>query len=287
MIAKHRPLSYITKIFNSKTEKYLFMERSWLGSLVSAWNLLLEIPFPNIGLWYEDEEPKGDSLRTLACFPLIGAIIGYAAYCIIWILSRFQSLASVAAVSAILIVVGLEVLTLGKNFNALISFFEAKMQGLRGLELVAAVEKEPSMCKTALGQMFFFSAFILKMACVALLVYYERTTWLVVTMAVSYAVMAKMATARDLRTSQPFFETEEGRAEKLAWLFAGIISFIFGWSYSPAVVIVFILAYFLSGKFKDYCDARFGGVTGKIIGLSGAAAETLILLAGVALLVRL
>lgn len=135
--------------------------------------------------------------------------------------------------------------------------------------------------------MFFFSVFILKIACVALLVYYERTTWLVVTMAVSYAVIAKMATARDLRTSQPFFEIEEGRSEKIAWLVAGIISFIFGWSYSPAVVIVLLLAYFLSGKFKDYCDARFGGVTGKIIGMTGAAAETLILLAGVILLVRL
>ncbi|MFA6568836.1 MAG: adenosylcobinamide-GDP ribazoletransferase [Victivallales bacterium] len=263
------------------------MERSWLGALVSAWNLLLEIPFPNIGLWYEDETPTGDSLRTLACFPLVGALLGYAAYCIIWILSRFQSLTSVAAVSAILIVIGLEVMTLGKNFNALVSFFEARIQGLGELELVAAVEKEPSFCKTALGLMFFLSVFILKIACVALLVYYERTTWLIVTMAVSYAVIAKMATARDLRTSQPFFETEEGRAEKLAWLFAGAISFIVGWSYSPAVIIVLVLAYFFSGKFKGHCEMQFGGVTGKIIGTAGAAAETLILLAGVILLARL
>ncbi len=263
------------------------MERTWLGALVSAWNLLLEIPFPNIGLWNEDEEPKGDSIRILACFPIVGALLGYAAYCLIWILSRFQSLTSVAAVSAILIVIGLEIVTLGKNFNALVSFFEAKMQGLAELELVAAVEKEPAFCKTPIGLMFFLSVFILKIACVALLVYYERTTWLIVTMAISYAVIAKMATSRDLRTSQPLFETEEGRAEKLAWLFAGIISFIVGWSYSPGVLIVLILAYCLSGKFKGHCEMKFGGVTGKIVGMAGAAAETLILLAGVILLVRL
>jgi cobalamin synthase len=96
-----------------------------------------------------------------------------------------------------------------------------------------------------------------------------------------------MATARDLRTSQPFFEIEEGRAEKLAWLIAGVISFIVGWSYSPAVIIALILAYFISGKFKDYCEIKFGGVTGKIVGVAGASAETLILLSGVILLVRL
>jgi cobalamin synthase len=135
--------------------------------------------------------------------------------------------------------------------------------------------------------MFFLSVFILKIICVALLVYYERSSWLIVTMAVSYAVVAKMATARDLRTSQPFFEIEEGRAEKLAWLIAGVISFIVGWSYSPAVIIALILAYFISGKFKDYCEIKFGGVTGKIVGVAGASAETLILLAGVILLVRL
>ncbi|MFA6290558.1 MAG: adenosylcobinamide-GDP ribazoletransferase [Victivallales bacterium] len=263
------------------------MERTWLGALVSAWNLLLEIPFPNIGLWNEDEEPEGDSIRTLACFPIVGALIGYAAYCIIWILSRFQSLTAAAAVSAILIVIGIEMMTLGKSFNALVAFFEAKIEGLRELELVAAVEKEPSFCKTPLGLMFFLSVFILKIACVSLLVYYERTSWLIVTMAVSYAVIAKMATSRDLRTSQPFFETEEVRAEKLAWLFAGAISFIVGWSYSPAVIIVLVLAYFLSGKFKIHCENEFGGVTGKFVGMTGAAAETLVLLAGVILLVRL
>ena len=106
-------------------------------------------------------------------------------------------------------------------------------------------------------------------------------------MAVSYAVIAKMATSRDLRTSQPLFETEDGRAEKLAWLFAGIISFIVGWSYSPAVIIILLLAYFLSGKLKNHCEMQFGGVTGKFVGMAGAAAETLILLAGVILLVRL
>ncbi len=261
------------------------MERTWIGAFVSAWNLLLEIPFPNIGLWYEDEEPKGDSLRTLACFPVVGALLGYGAYCIIWILEKFQAPPSAAAVSAILIVIGLEIITLGKNFNALVSFFEAKAQGLKELELITAVEKEPSVCKTTLGLMFFFSVFLLKIACVALLAYYDRTSWLIVTMAISYAVIAKMATAKDLRTSQPFFETEK-RAERLAWLFAGVISMIVGWSYSPAIIIAIIVAYYLSSRFSAYCEANFGGVTGKLIGMSGTATETMVLLIGVILLVR-
>ncbi|GEM_PF-3174806 len=261
------------------------MERTWLGAFVSAWNLLLEIPFPNIGLWYDDDEPKGDSLRTLACFPIVGALLGYGAYCIIWLLDKFQAPPSAAAVSAILIVICLEIATLGKNFNALITFFEARIMGLKDLELLAAVEKEPSLCKTSIGLMFFFAVFLLKIACVALLVYYDRTPWLIVTMAVSYAVIAKMATANDLRTSQPFFDAEM-RAERLAWLFAGVISLIVGWSFSPAIVIVIILAYYFSDKFKIYCETKFGGVTGKLIGLSGTAAETLILLVGVILLVR-
>ena len=261
------------------------MERNWLGAFVSAWNLLLEIPFPNIGLWYEDEQPKGDSLRTLACFPVVGALLGYGAYCIIWILDKFQAHPSAAAVSAILIVICLEIATLGRNFNAFISFVEARLEGHKNLELLAAIEKEPSFCRTSLGLMFFFSVFLLKIACIALLVYYDRTTWLIVTMAISYAVIAKMAVAKDLRTSQPFFETEK-RAEKLSWLFAGIISMIVGWSYSPAVIIAIILAYYFSDKFRLYCETNFGGVTGKLIGMSGTAAETMILLVGVILLVR-
>lgn len=259
------------------------MLRIWLISFFRAWDMLIDIPLPRLAAIEEFSKGEEESFRTLASFPIVGAVIGCASYCIIWLLMRFMSLSSASAISAILIVIGLEFITFGKNLTSLVSFLEAGIQKRSGKEMLIAIEEESYLSKSSIGFMFFVTIFLLRIICVGFLIYYGRASWVIITLILAYTVQSKIAVGKDIRTSRPLFETEE-KAESLSWLIAGIISLVEGWSFFPAVLLALGLAYLFAVQFRMYCERKLGGVTGKIVGLAGTAAETLLFLAGVILL---
>ena len=247
--------------------------------------MLLDIPLPKFfAAEDEDEEQK----ELIACFPLVGAVIGLGLYCIAWVIALLLPVQTAAAVvGSVLLALLTESIASGGNISNLAAFFRAKKEKQSGLEIVKAIE-DSNADNTPLNQMFFLSLYLLKVFCFALLFLYERTSWLIIVYTMSYLVRSQMASWNDLRTSQPMIEVDsENSSVKLPWIFALVISvLVAGFSYFPAVVIIGIIAYFLLRYFKKITEKELGGVSGTIIGTAGSAAELIFLILGIAMLVR-
>lgn len=260
------------------------MERNWLPSLINAWNMLVEIPIPVLDFRGQSDN-EDDNFKMVVCFPVVGFLIGLAAYCLIWFIGRFQTPSATAAVSSILVVLGLEILSFGKNMTALVALFEAKIDVLRGMKPTLKMEENDTPFSSTFGLTFLVSVVLMRIFCVALLVYYQRSSWLIVTLTTAYAVQASLAAGgRKLNNSAPLVKADE-KAIRLSWITALVLSFICGYNF-PAVLITYLIIFFFTGLFRNYCENNFGGLSGRLVGMAGLAAETIILLTGIIFLIR-
>lgn len=260
----------------------------WLISFKEAWEMLLDIPFPQKLIHIEVDEEE-DKKELFVCFPLVGAVVGLGLYFIAWVINFLMPVSTAAAVvGSILLALLTESISSGGNIASLAAFLKAKKNRQTGIELVNAVETVEHD-HTPTNQIFFLSLYLLKVFCFALLFIYGRLSWLVIVYTMSYLMRSQMAYWDDLQNSQPIIEAEdENYSIKIPWVVALLISLLVaGFDYFPAVVIVGAVAYLLLRYFKKISDRDLGGgVTGKIIGTAGVASELIFLLLGIILLVR-
>lgn len=249
--------------------------------------MLLDVPLPKFITAQTDDDDEQQEL--IACFPLVGAVVGLGLYCIAWLINLILPVATAAAVvGSILLALITESISSGGNIASLAAFFRAKKEKNSGLEMLTAIENTEND-NTPVNQMFFLSLYLLKVFCFALLFLYGRTSWLVIVYTMSYLVRSQMASWNDLRTSQPMIEAEdENSSTKIPWIIALLIAvLVAGFDYFPAVVIVGITAYLLLRYFKKISNQELGGgVTSRIIGTAGAASELIFLILGIIMLVR-
>jgi len=247
--------------------------------------MLLNVPLPAALLDTADAEQEEKYL--LACFPLVGAVVGIVMYTIAWlVMFLFPVSAAAAVVGSITIALITEYISIGGNISTLSSFICARKNKFSGQEMLSAIENE-SPHRNTIDLIFFLSLYLLKLFCIGLLIYHERTSWFIIVFTMSYLIRSQMATWDDLRTSQPLIEIEDKNASiKAPWFFASFIILIAGISYLPAVIIIIIATYLIIKYLEKIVDNELGGVTGSIIGTAGTAAELFFLLAGIAMLLR-
>ncbi len=245
--------------------------------------MLLNIPLP-VAL-FGKADPDQEDKQLLACFPLVGALVGIIMYTIAWAVAFFFPVSSAAAVlGAIILSLISESISTGGNISTLTSFICARQNKLTGADMVYSLE-QGNAHSNATDLMFFLSLYLLKLFCIGLLIYHARTSWLIIVFTMSYLIRSQMATWNNLRTSQPLIEAEdEIDSVRAPWTLAIVIIVIAGISYLPAVLIITIIAYFIIKYFKKITDKELGGVNGLIIGTAGTAAELIFLIAGIAML---
>lgn len=245
--------------------------------------MLLNIPLPSVLMNTADSEQEENQLP--ACFPVVGAIVGIMMYVIAWLVSFFfPASASAAVIGAIILSLITESITCGGNISTLTAFIRAWQNKLSNQEILSFFEQEGHHDSTT-DLILFLSLYLLKIFCIGLFIYHERTSWLIVVFTMSYLIRSQMATWKDLRTSQPMIEADdEILAIKLPWGVAILISLIVGISYLPAVLIILFIAYLLIKYFRKITEDEFGGVNGLIIGTAGTVAELIFLVAGIAML---
>ena len=247
--------------------------------------MLLNVPFPLSRLDTSDAEE--DEKQLLTCFPLVGAVIGILMYTLAWLAAFFFPVpAAAAVVGSIIISLITESIPAAGNLSSLAAFIQARKNKVSRAQLLSETEHGYSQ-NNVTDLMFFLSLYLLKLFCIGLLIYFERTSWLIIVFTLAYLLRSQLATEKDLRTAQQLIEEDdEVAAVRAPWIVAVVIVLISGLSYLPAVVIILIITYLLIKYFKKIANRELGGVNGVFIGTAGAAAELVFLIAGMAMLLR-
>jgi cobalamin synthase len=250
-----------------------------------AWNLLSFFKLPETdGEKKEEIDEIPDNI--VVYFPAVGAAIGFSAYCVAWFLERIMDGKIFAAMlSAVIITLTLEILTLGKDLSTLMNFLKATAKKLPPDEALALIEEKDTVNSGISELVLLFSLFILKIICIGILIYSQKASWLIVILTLSYLVQGLLAISRSSNLEAPLLPSEQDTA-KSAWIIAAIISLIAGIEYIPAVVLALIISWFSFDGFQKYWLSRFRTITGKSVGLGGIILEYLLLVGGTILLAR-
>lgn len=254
-------------------------------SFKKAWNLLSYFKFPEMS---KDKRNINDDIpeNVIVYFPLVGAFIGFAAYCLSWLLERIMvSKPFTAIFSAVLITLALEILTLGKDLATLMNFIKTFAKKLDSEDSLAIIEeKEPLNCGIS-DLVLLFSLFLVKIISIGILIYSGYALWLVVMLSLAYLIQGLVAGAPSSVVETSILPNNE-EITKRAWIASALVCLIAGYSFIPAVLLALIITWFFHDRFMKYWTLKYRTVTGKTVGLAGILLEYIILIIGTILLVR-
>jgi adenosylcobinamide-GDP ribazoletransferase len=262
---------------------------SWGSAFAEAWRLLVDLPLPKSRLFAEHDFDEEDGHRVLAAFPVVGAVLGLAAWSLVWILDRFLTPSAVAAVAAPVVVVGLEWAVQGRNFTALATLCAVRLR--RADDDEEAPSASVPALQTPFGMIMFMGLFVLRVLAVGVLIRWGLSFWLVVTLALAAQVQGCLAVLPDLRSSQPLLSAEPAVAAESSWTMAIVLALLAtillgSFTAFPAALLACLVAWGCARLAARTCERRFGGVTGELAGAAASAAEFALLLTGLLLLVR-
>ena len=259
--------------WNEKWERYVL--RNWLQSLIEAWGMLITIPLPSKLEFELDTDPE----RTVACFPLVGAVIGFCAYllaslCFLLIASDILA----AATATILITLGAEFISENGEVSLLASVLNLKLKGVPVSEIKELPDTRINYDSSS-SLLVFISIYLLKLVCVGLLVFYSKSSWLIASFALGYLMRAKLAVEGQTRDSRAIIEVDDPKhTMNLCWLTAGCAVLIGGLTSFPAPLLILILAYLLFMGFDKLLERSVIEVNERLIDIYGAAADLFFLL---------
>jgi cobalamin synthase len=255
----------------------------WLQSLVEAWEMLTDIPVPG-GIEFDtDSDPD----RTVACFPLVGAIVGFGAYltaalCSLLIVSDVLA----AAVATIAITLAAEIVSGNGEISLLAAVLNLRMKGVPISELRDHPDTRIVFDGT-LSLMIFISLYLIKLICVGLLVFHSESSWFIAVFALGYLFRAKLAVSERTRFSRPIIEVDDpSLVSNLCWLTAGGSVLLGGLTSFPAPLLILIISYLLFKGYDYLCEKLGIDVSELIVDIHGAAADLFFLLLITSLIAR-
>ncbi len=254
-------------------------------SFRKAWNLLSFFKFPDTADARKDEMDEVPE-NIIAYFPLVGAFIGFMSYCGAWLLERLMDGKVFSAMlSAVIITMALEILTLGKDLATLMNFLKTCAKNMDAEAAVAAMEEKDDLRGGISELVLLFSLFLLKMICIGILIYSGNALWLVVMLSLPYLIQGLVATAPSSVVERAILPSDKETA-KTAWIVAAVACIVAGHAFIPAVLLALVVSWFFLDRFMRYWTARFRTVTGKTVGLAGIMLEYILLVLGTILLAK-
>lgn len=254
------------------------MIRYYITALSDAWEMLLEFPVPKFlkQAVHSDEELLPSS--TLICFPVLGFLVGLAVYVVYRL--AFLAIGNPAAtvLSTLFAIIFLESTSYGKNLTTIVNLL-GKLMGAQS----------PSQDELPTSKLFsFISIYLLRISCAGFIFFYDNPFWFIVTLTLSYTVQGHMAVKKD-DEAEAIFELEDDNKAWHIWAVAAVLLVMFCFLSKYCFIFILcatLLAYFFADKSHLFCQKVLGGISGKLIGVSGYTFETLCLLLGVIFLAR-
>ena len=265
------------------------MDNKWLLAFTKAWELLISLPMPFQLCKHSENNTDDDNEILVACFPIVGAVIGLSLFIVAWAVTILLPVKIAASlIGGLLLAISAELLLSGGNILTLTAYFQARQSACSGFETVTILDAAANSKNPQVNQIYMLSLYLLKIISISIFIYYDRIHWIIIVYTLSFLVRSQMLYWNDIRTGEPFFEFKDDENNlNLPWIISAIICFfVAGFSYLPASAIAMLISYFLLKLIKKIIDKKIGGVSGSIISAAGTFSEIILFLAGLALLIR-
>jgi len=268
----------MSKKFSRKLRTF----KEWMLPFSTAWELLLDIPFPK-GLKSQHDDVENSSV--LISFPLVGAFLGISGYIIARFLLAFLDNFAASVIFSILFAAFLEFITKCRNLSIFSSFIENRFGGISTYDSFMNLNDNFNSQRSPVGTISIILLFIFRVFCFAALVYHGCAFWIITVLTADFTVQAHLAAGPDIKSSQPLLEVEEKSVYQM-WFTAAAVIFISSFPNFSSTVIAVAVSFIFAFLFRKYCLEILEGVSGKITGFAGYAIEIIMLLAGIVLLVK-
>ncbi len=243
----------------------------WLSSFAEAWNMLsnVQAPFGN-----EDDDSTDELI--LACFPLVGGVLGMLGAMVVWLFASLFAERLFASIAAgVVITAAWEFLYAGGNVSGLARLTRSLLEN-RGISV------DDTTGGASSESTLFMVLFFLKAACVGALAYNARSSWLVLALALGYLVRSRLAAGND--DASGILPVEDASiAAKWTWGMAAVVALLAGFRYLPAALLALLAAWGLV-ELARKTTRSFGGASSEFVDAYGAAADLVLFLVGVLLL---
>lgn len=263
-------------------------KNNFLSSLLSAWDLLLDIPIPRglaQGAGYQSGAPVMPQW-TLLAMPVLGLLaallleLGGAAYGAI-----FGS-PGAALLFALTTTVFLEWKDSGRGTVLLVTAISAKSQKVPLTGLLPQL-RAPQLADLtgAVPVLALVLIELFKLGSLFALYHGHATIFLSAMLPLAFAVQGFLGTMPDLATGRPFLSIRAG-AESQIFIVAIFIALFVAIRFPAAVLAGAGAILLLSYGMRSLSDKLYGGISAEMITLTGAVAELLLLAAGVLLALK-
>ncbi len=251
---------------------------AFVGNLLAAWDLLLDIPIPNSWKRYETARP--DPQLTLLAIPVIGVLSAVVILVLGAAYGGIFTRNGAALLFALTATLFLDARDSGRGIGLLLTLLA--LAG-RKVPLVPALPQlRPSgpgtvsgtvpMAVMVLLEMFKLGAFFL-------LYRHGAGCWLAGVLILSFSIQGFLMGLPDLDTGRPFLEV--ATAEQSRIMLVGIFLMLFVALKLPLAAIAGTgCAVIFAWAVRNAADRTYGGISAEMITLAGAAAELGLLLVG-------
>ena len=268
-------------MMSRKFSRRLRTFKEWILPFSTAWELLLDIPFPK-SLKSQDE---AENSAVLMSFPLVGAFLGILGYVLARFFLAFLGNFAASVVFSILFAAFLEFITKCRNLSIFSSFAENRFDGISTYDSFMNLNDNFNAQRSPAGTISIILLFIFRVFCFAVLVSHGCAFWIIPVLIAGFTIQAHLATAPDIKTGQPLLEVDEKFIYQ-PWFTAAAIIFLSSFPDFSSAIIAIAVSFIFAFLLKKYCVEILEGVSAKITGFAGYAIELIMLLAGIVLLVK-
>lgn len=250
------------------------------GSLVNAWELLLDYPLPKS--WRNSAKDGGEPspYLTMLALPVVGLIVALLLL-LFWKVCTgiFHGIgpAMLFAVAATLL---LDCKDSGRGQSLLVTVISAAMRNVRLAPLLPQL-RAPHL-NDLVGAVPVAALVLLelfKLWGFFMLARYGAVEWIVAVLVLPFTVQGYLAPLRNLNGKGEFLAVLPAQQPHI-WMVAVFLMLFLALGMAKAALVATAVAFLLALLCRNWYDRMFGGVTAELITLTGAVAELAVLLIG-------
>ncbi|UDQ97825.1 adenosylcobinamide-GDP ribazoletransferase [Lentisphaerota bacterium WC36G] len=272
------------------------MIQHFIIALVKAWKMLWEYPnwdFINdyeIAERNDFDEQKLNSF-TLFSFPVLGFVIGVAALILTLFFNELFSRSGATLLFTLSFVIGLEILTKGRNFAIIASYSDNLFVAHKKIpESLKNLNDDIHKSHSMLAILIVITTYLFRVLIVATLFYKGFYWWFVVVFILNYASQGYLTLKNNFISQRPIIDLDIKKIRPIYWslttLLLLIVAMISSMVTIPKILIAVIIVAIIFYSFKQLCFNKLNGLNGKIIAFVGFKIECAILLIGLLMILK-